>query len=168
MEDEKPSARADLAAGVVWLTLALAIVAGAWRMDRLEHLQASIYTAPGLVPGMLGAAIALMAAVLIVRAVRSGALADAAPPRVAVRDHWRFLTALALCLVFAVGMVGRGIVFWLAAAVFVAIAVFVFQYAERRAGGTLARGALVAAGFGLAVGLVIHYAFQDVFLVRLP
>jgi hypothetical protein len=30
------------------------------------------------------------------------------------------------------------------------------------------RGAAFAAMFGLITGLVVHYTFQDVFLVRLP
>jgi hypothetical protein len=46
--------------------------------------------------------------------------------------------------------------------------VFVFQYADRRQAGTLVRGAAFAAVFGLVTGLVIHFIFQDVFLVRLP
>ena len=50
----------------------------------------------------------------------------------------------------------------------VAVTVFVFQFADRRRDGTLLRGAVFAIIFGLISGLVIHYAFQDLFLVRLP
>ena len=80
MEDEKPSPFADLLTGAVWLALAAAIVIGAWQMDRLTHLQASIYTVPGLVPGLLGCSIGFMAILLMARAVRAGALAQAAWP----------------------------------------------------------------------------------------
>ena len=69
-----------------------------------------------------------------------------------------------LCL----GLVGRGLPFWLAAALFVAVFVFIFQFEERRQAGTILRGAAFAAVYGLIVGLAIHYLFQDVFLVRLP
>ena len=41
-------------------------------------------------------------------------------------------------------------------------------FADRRANGTLARGALFAAFFGVVAGLIIHYGFQDIFLVRVP
>jgi hypothetical protein len=123
---------------------------------------------PGLVPGLLGGAIGLMAAVLMVRALRAGALADVRLPQIRLADHWRLTAALGLSLVFAVALVGHGLPFWLAAAIYTAIMIFVFQYADRRQTGSLVRGAAFAAMFGLITGLVVHYTFQDVFLVRLP
>ena len=168
VEDEKPSPFADLLTGAVWLVVALAIVVGAWRMDRLEHLATTIYTMPGLVPGLLGAAIGLMAVILMVRALRAGALADVRWPQIRLADHWRLLAALALSIGFAVALIGRGLPFWLGAAIYTAAMVFVFQFAERRRAGTLARGAAFAVVYGVASGLIIHFAFQDLFLVRLP
>jgi hypothetical protein len=168
VEDEKPSPFADLVTGAVWLVVAVAIMVGAWQMDRLAHLAANIYTVPGLVPGLLGAAIGLMAVVLMARAVRGGALEQARWPDIRLRDHWRLIVALVLALGFAIGLVGRGPPFWLAAAIYVALMVFVFQYQERRHSGTLLRGAAFAVGFGVISGLVVHFAFQDLFLVRLP
>jgi hypothetical protein len=46
--------------------------------------------------------------------------------------------------------------------------VFIYQFSERNASGTLVRGAVFAAVFGLICGGVVHYTFQDLFLVRLP
>ena len=168
MDDEKPSPLADLLTGAAWLALAVAIMIGAWQMDRLERLSAAIYTAPGLVPRLLGAAIAQMSVILIGRAVRAGALAHVRVPQFKIADHWRLVAALVLCLSFAIGLVGRGPPFWLAAALFVAVTVFVFQFPERRREGTLVRGAALAMVFGLISGFAIHYLFQDLFLVRLP
>ena len=168
MDDEKPAPLADLLTGAAWLALAIAIMIGAWQMDRLERLSAAIYTAPGLVPGLLGAALALMSVILMGRALRAGALADVRLPPLRIADHWRLIAALVLCLGFAIGLVGRGPPFWLAAALFTAVTVFVFQFPDRRRGGTLARGALFAVVFGLIAGFAIHYLFQDLFLVRLP
>lgn len=168
MDDEKPSPLADLLTGAAWFTLALAIMIGAWQMDRLERLSAAIYTAPGLVPGLLGAAIALMSVILMGRAVRAGAFVDVRLPPLRIADHWRLIAALVLCLSFAVGLVGRGPPFWLAAAIYIAVTVFVFQFPERRREGTLARGAMFAMAFSLIAGFAIHFLFQDLFLVRLP
>ena len=81
MENEKPSPFTDLISGGVWLALAVGIMVISWKMDRLAHLQATIYTAPGLVPGLLGLAIAIMGVLLILRSVRAGALAQARIPR---------------------------------------------------------------------------------------
>jgi hypothetical protein len=168
MEDEKSSPFADFVTGAVWLALAIGIVVGAWHMDRLEHLQATIYTMPGSVPGLLGAMIGLMAILLMVRSVRAGALVGVRWKAPRLADHWRLVAVLVLCLGFAIGLVGHGLPFWLAAAIFVAVFVFVFQFAERRRAGELLRGAGFCIVLGLISGLVIHYTFQDLFLVRLP
>jgi hypothetical protein len=168
MEEEKPPPFADLLTGVAWLALAAAIVVASWRMDRLTHLGATLYTLPGLVPGLLGAAIGLMAILLIVRALRGGALAQAHVPRAAIAAHWRLIAVLTLGLVYAIGLVGHGLPFWLASALFVTAFVILFQFAERRRNGTLLRGVAFAALFGAVTGLAIHYGFQDVFLVRAP
>jgi hypothetical protein len=168
MENEKPSPFTDLISGGVWLALAVGIMVISWKMDRLAHLQATIYTAPGLVPGLLALAIAIMGVLLILRSVRAGALAQARIPAFSPREHWRLLTALVLCLTFALGLLGSGLPFWLATAIFVAVFVFVYQFEERKAAGTLPRGAAFAALFGLICGGVIHYIFQELFLVRLP
>jgi hypothetical protein len=58
MNEEKPSPFADLLAGTACLAVSIGIMVAAWQMDRLERLQATIYTAPGLVPGILGVALA--------------------------------------------------------------------------------------------------------------
>jgi hypothetical protein len=168
VEDQKPSPFADLISGGIWLALAIGIVILSWQMDRLTHLQASVYTAPGIVPGLLGLALAIMGALLILRSVRAGAIAQAGIPRFSFREHWRVLSALALCLTFALALVGTGLPFWLAAAIFIAIFVFVFQFEDRKKAGTLARGAAFASVFGLICGGSIYYVFQDLFLVRLP
>jgi hypothetical protein len=145
---------------------------GSWRMDRLERFQASVYSAPGLVPGLLGAALALMGAVLMLRADRAGRAGtevEIGRPGIAWRgDATRLLAAAILCLAFAIGLVGRGLPFWLAAAIFVGITVFAFEFPQRRRAGTLLRGALIAVTHGFVSGAVIHYVFQQLFLVRLP
>lgn len=168
MNEDKPSPFADLLTGVAWLALSVAIMVGAWQMDRLTHLKASIYTVPGLIPGVLGAALSLMSLILIARSLRAGAMAEARWPEFRFADHWRLLVALVLCLGFAIGLVGHGPPFWLGAAIFVAAFVFIFQYEERRAAGTLVRGAMFAVVYGLIAGYAVHHLFQDVFLVRLP
>jgi hypothetical protein len=167
MNDEKPSARADLFVGLAFLAFGIAIIIGSLMMDRLERLQATIYTAPGLVPGILGLMLAVMAALLILRSLRTGALSQSLPS-IDLREHWRLIVSLVLCLGFALGLVGHGLPFWLGSAIFVTLFVLIFQFEERRREGTVLRGAAFAVVYGLVAGLAIHHLFQDVFLVRLP
>jgi Tripartite tricarboxylate transporter TctB family len=73
--DKKVSPHADFIAAWVWVAFGLAVLIGAWRMDRLESQGATVYTAPGLVPGILGAVLLLLGLVLAWRGVHGGALA---------------------------------------------------------------------------------------------
>jgi hypothetical protein len=168
MDDERPPPIADLLIGIAWLVLAVAIVVGAWSMDRLERLAATIHTAPGLVPGLLGGAIGVMAVILIARAIAAGALKNIEFPRVSPLEHWRLIAALVLGLFFALALVGRGLPFWFASAIYIAAMVFTFQFPERRAQGQVVRGGAIAVVYGLIAGFAIHHLFQDLFLVRLP
>ena len=168
MEEEKPSPFTDLVTGSAWFALAAFIVICAWQMDRLKHLQATIYTIPGLVPGLLGAASGLTTVMRRVRAVRPGAMAEARWPQLDFREHWRLIAVLVLCLGYAIGLVGHGIPFWLGSAIFIAVFVLVFQFAERRRARALPRGILVAVTLGIVAAVTIHYVFQELFLVRLP
>jgi hypothetical protein len=163
--------RADFFFGLFWIVFGGAIAYGSWTMDRLEYLHINPYTAPGLVPGILGAFIALFGAIMMWRAWRAGALEAAAPgePIVAPEGWRRIALTLSLCVGFSVGLVGHGPPFWLSAAIFVFLHVFLFEYPDRRAGGESAvRGLLVAAAVGVGAAFAITMIFQELFLVRLP
>lgn len=162
------SPRADLWSALIWIVLGIAILVISLKMDRLERFQASIYTAPGLVPGLLGIAIAIMGGILLLRAVRAGALQKRGPLRLALRDHWRLIFSLGLSLLYALVVVASALPFWLVTAVYVAVFVIVFQYSERRAAGQVPRGIAVAVVHGLLAGWLIQYVFEELFLVRLP
>ena len=77
---------------------------------------------------------------------------------------------LGLCLTFGVVLVGHGLPFWLAAAVFVTTAIVCLQYQQRpsidRKSGL--RMLVNAAAIGLGAGIIITVVFQEIFLVRLP
>jgi hypothetical protein len=164
-EPGDPPARVDLAAAAGWLALGAAIVVGSWRMDRLEELHINPYTAPGLVPGVLGLGIILAGLVLLIRSLRR-LPAAAAAVRVDRAGWGRAGLSLILCLGFAVGLVGRGPPFWLAAAIFLFLHIFLFQYPERR--GRRTGGVAVALACALGAAGVITFVFQELFLVRLP
>ena len=77
---------------------------------------------------------------------------------------------LGLCLTFGVLLVGQGLPFWMAAAIFVTTAILVLQYQQRKSTGqqlTLRQVATTAA-IALGAGIAITIVFQEIFLVRLP
>jgi hypothetical protein len=170
--DANPQPRADLVASALWLALGLVTLQQSWAMDRLEAQGADPWSAPGVVPGIIGGVITLLGLLLLVRSLRQRRISSSASREQAdaeaVSGRRRLLTALALCLLFVFGLLGHGLPFWLAAALFIAAFVLVFTWRERQAAGQRARGAAVAAAYGLVMGAAIHLLFQELFLVRLP
>jgi hypothetical protein len=164
-------ARSELYQSAGWIALGAATLIGSLRMDRLESQHINPYTVPGLLPGLLGIAMMLLGTLLALRSWRRGAFAgtqaaasfDAAAAR-------RVALIVGLCVTFGVVLVGHGLPFWLAAAVFVSTTIVLLQRPQRIAAGARLglRQLVVAAVIGLGAGAIITLVFQQVFLVRLP
>ncbi len=165
------SPRRDLVGGLVWTALGCVIVVLSWQMDRMTQQGATLHTAPGLWPGIVGVLLAMLGGALILRSWRR-----------ARRIGWDFaetddtdyapLSSFALAagmfFVYALLLVGRGLPFWLGTALFVTTFVFLFQYALRKAAGKVARGFGVALACGTLTALVVTLLFEQLFYVRLP
>jgi len=169
--DKKVSPQADFIAAWLWVAFGLVVVIGAWRMDRLESRGASLYTAPGLVPGLLGAVLLLFGLLLALRAARAGghrlrgrSWALGAEARIAATRVGVFLV---LGLGYAAVMVGR-MPFWLATFLFVSLTIIVFDWTRRQGPGQAPRGLMLAVTVGAGTAFVVSYVFQEVFFVRLP
>jgi hypothetical protein len=159
----RPSARADAVVGAIWLAIGAAIVAGSWNMDRLEKQGVQWFAAPGLVPGILGLFIVGAALLIVGRSLARLSRGDAGTGAPEAGRLRRTALTLALCFAFAVGMVGHGLPFGVAAAIYLFLHIFLLELPERRA-----RGALVAAVVSVGVATAVTLVFQELFLVRLP
>jgi hypothetical protein len=163
--------RSDFLSAIGWMGLGIAILIGSITMDRLENQDINPYTIPGLLPGLLGIAMTILGALLAARSWRPRLFASTANPAPADRaEHKRLLLVLGLCLGFGVGLVGHGLPFWLAAAIFVTAAILSLQYQSRKSTSETSslRMLLKAAAIGLGAGLIITLVFQEIFLVHLP
>jgi uncharacterized membrane protein YjgN (DUF898 family) len=169
--DPKVAARSELIQGAGWSALGAAALIGSLRMDRLESQHINPYTVPGLLPGLLGITMMLLGILLVLRSWRRGALeARHSGFRFNAAEARRIALVLVLCIGFGVGLVGHGLPFWLASAIFVSIAIVALQ----RPSGPDARSrfsmrdAVVAIVIGLCAGGAITLVFERIFLVRLP
>jgi hypothetical protein len=119
------------------------------------------------VPGILGLFIVGAALIIVVRSMarlaRTGAGGE--PAAWSLR---RTALTLALCLTFAVGLVGHGLPFGVAAACYLFLHIFLLELPERRAKGQVLHGAVLAAVVAAGVATVVTLVFQELFLVRLP
>jgi hypothetical protein len=169
--DAHVTARSDLYQACGWIALGAAILIGALQMDRLERQDINPYTVPGLLPGLLGIAMMLLGTLLALRSWRRGALARGpTPPSFDHATARRLALVLGLCVTFGAVLVGHGLPFWLAAAIFVSVAIITLQRPQRIAAGTklTLRPLLSAIVIGLGAGAAITVVFQLLFLVRLP
>jgi hypothetical protein len=162
------TSRADLGFGLGWAAFGAAVLVASWRMDRLESLHINPWSAPGLMPGVLGALMMVFGAALAVRALAQGALRGRGPsPGVSAR---RTGLALGLCFVFAAGLLGHGWPFWLTSFAFLFVAIAAFRFIDRDAESPASTGRVVlsTAAIALAAAVVISLVFDSLFLVRLP
>ncbi|HEV2430108.1 MAG TPA: tripartite tricarboxylate transporter TctB family protein [Burkholderiales bacterium] len=150
---------ADRLYGFGWALFGAAVLVASWRMDRLESLNINPWSAPGLMPGVLGGLMVVFGLALASRAP------SPAPPEAA--GSWRRTAlALVLCFIFAAGMLGHGLPFEVTSAAFMFVAVLAFRGMD----GEPLRWRLAASSAAIAVvaALVISHVFEDLFLVRLP
>ena len=159
--------RPDRLFGAGWFALGAAVFAASWRMDRLEGLHINPWSAPGLLPGLLGALMLFFGAALFLRAPASR---GAGSEPVGGEPGRRIWLALVLCVGFAAGLLGHGLPFWLTAAGFMFVAIVAFRWLDRdaEAPAGLGRLALESAAIALGASVAISLLFQEVFLVRLP
>ncbi len=165
------SPRRDLLGGVAWTALGCVIAVLSWQMDRMTQQGATLHTAPGLWPGIVGTLLAVLGGLLVLRswrrAQRTGWDAaeaddtDYAPPG-------SFALAAGMFFVYALLLVGRGLPFWLGTALFVTAFVFLFQSTQRKAAGQAIRGLVVALACGVFTALIVTLLFEQLFYVRLP
>ncbi|NML46660.1 tripartite tricarboxylate transporter TctB family protein [Ramlibacter sp. G-1-2-2] len=171
-EHDHSPARADLHDATGWIALGVAILVGSLTMDRLQSQNINPYTVPGLLPGLLGAAMILLGSVLALRSWRRGALHEARVPATPEQraQRVRIAVILVLCIGYAAGLVGHGLPFWVASALFVATTILVLQRMnpdpqERVLTAKTWAQAIVV---GLCAAIAIQLVFQELFLVRLP
>ncbi|MEP7182977.1 MAG: tripartite tricarboxylate transporter TctB family protein [Betaproteobacteria bacterium] len=165
------SPRRDLQGGIVWTALGSVIVVLSWQMDRMTQQGATLHTAPGLWPGIVGTMLALLGGVLALRSWHRAQRIGwdvAEPDETDYAPLSSFALAAGMFFVYALLLVGRGLPFWLVTAVFVTAFVFLFQLAQRKAAGQLYRGAVVALACGVLTALLVTLLFEQLFYVRLP
>jgi hypothetical protein len=170
--DEEVTPRSDFVGGVGWMALGAAVLVASVTMDRLQSQNINPYTIPGLLPGLLGIGMLLLGGILALRSWRRGAITQARAPITALQRETRkrVWTVIALCTAYSVPLIGHGLPFWAASAIFVTAAILSLQRMntdaeERRLTPRLWTKAIV---IGLTSAVVTQLVFQELFLVRLP
>ncbi len=176
--------RRDRLDAAVWAAFGVVVLVAAWRVDRLENLGINPWSIPGLLPGMVGAFMILLAAVLALRAPPAAG-PDAAPTADGDDDDddddgtvtanaevaggmLRAVAAAIPCVLFATLGPATGLPFAVDAALFVAAFIALFSWPRWRAEGRIPRRLLRTLVIAVVSAGLIAWLFESVFLVRLP
>jgi len=163
--------RADFITAIVLIVLGIAIVYGSWTMPRLENRGIHPSSVPGLVPGILGFALAVCGGILALRSRPgrgSGAAAEGASFNYDRPQLLRPGITAALTLIYALVLVGT-LPFWLATAIFVLAFIVIFErMADETRQRSFPRMLVMALIQAVIVGAATHLIFEELFLVRLP
>ena len=161
--------RADLIFAVVLTAMSLYVLVASWRMPRLAELGVHPMSAPGLTPGLISLVLLGLGLALLWRSLRLPAPVPSLAPQAdaastAHNTVWRrALLALVLCLVYALGLLGRLPFLW-ATGLFVFAFIGAFAFDRARPKRSLSAAAVMA----LAVAFSVSLLFEQLFLVRLP
>jgi putative tricarboxylic transport membrane protein len=162
----------DFITSIVLIAFSISVVVSSYTMPRLERRGIDPFSAPGVVPGMIGAILLCLSLILFVRSLRKGgyrlfsgdeALARQSHPG-AVR---RVLLTLAISLIYAVGCLGR-FDYSIITILYIFSFICLFEY---RPGQRLLKQKKM---FGLALlqavlaSLLVTVVFRHLFLVDLP
>ena len=173
---------ADRIGGLIWIALGAAIIYGSWTMDRLTSLQIHPATAPGLVPGLLGAGIAILGIVLVLRR-ESGSTGDFSvasdtkeiehrpePERAADEGMaWkRVALSWLLCITYGAVLLGHGLPYWVLTTTFLLLHIILIDETNDVPAKLDKRRAITAAIVAVVFATAVAQVFEKIFLVRLP
>lgn len=151
--------RADFWFAIFLIAFGIAASVESWRMPRLENLGVDPMSVPGLTPGLLAIVITALGLTLLLR--RADGLPPKSEPEAA---GWgRLATVLGLCLVYALGLLGR-VDFLVATALFV----FIFALVFSETGASWVRRSVVSALLAACTAVSVTFLFERIFLIRLP
>lgn len=176
---------ADRIGGLIWVAFGIAVVYGAWAMDRLQSLGIPPATAPGVVPGLLGFAFIIFGSILLVRhesgagdasepapaaSTEATASADAMVPAAHAEEFdWkRVALSWLLCVTYGGVLLGGGLPYWALTAGFLFLHILLLDETDRVPASPTLRRLVIAAVVAPVVATVVMLTFERIFLVRLP
>jgi hypothetical protein len=169
---ESDMPKADLVTGIVLFAFSIGVIVLSSQMPTYSEMGRNPYSAPGLVPTLLGIVIGSLSLVLIIRSIRRGGYrlgltAQNVSGFFRKGPTVRVLVTLVWSVVYAFILIGR-MHYAIATGIFVFGFIAYFEYERRKT----VREHLRSFGFGLLeavlVAVIVSGVFQYLFLVTLP
>ncbi len=161
----------DFITSVVLIAFSLSVIVSSSTMPRLERRGIDPFSAPGVVPGMIGLILLCLALILFVRSVKSGGYLLFSPETTQQSGHRgaarRVLLTLVISLIYAIGFLGR-IDYTLATILYVFSFIVLFEYRWTEPLNNQLKVIGYALLQALIAALLITLVFRKLFLVDLP
>ncbi|HEY9055454.1 MAG TPA: tripartite tricarboxylate transporter TctB family protein [Rectinemataceae bacterium] len=168
---EKSMLKADFVTSIVLIVFGAAIIVFSAQMPTMADRNQSVFSAPGIVPGFIGAMILLLSGVMLIRSLKRKVLAELKagliPKNVLAQETTRrILITTLLCIAYAF-ILGK-LWFPIPTFAFVFGFIFLFEYDFKASVKTQVKKLVVAAIIGLVTTAAVTLVFQKLFLVNLP
>ncbi len=161
----------DFITSIVLIAFSLSVVVSSYTMPRLERRGIDPFSAPGVVPGMIGCILLVLALILFTRSVRRGGyllLGRTSGQEFVHRGAaLRVLLTLIMSLVYAIGLLGR-IDYTIATFLYIFAFIVLFELRWSQGPGRPLRVIGAALLQALIGSLLITLVFRNLFLVDLP
>lgn len=160
----------DLIFSPLLLALGIGVTVESFQMPRMQESGSGDFAAPGLVPGIIGIALAILAFLLLMRTIfgKKDATTEPTPvdPAERKRAFRSFVVTLGLTLIYALLMVGT-LPFALATFLFLFAFISYFEW-EPGSGRRRVFRLTTAAAQAVVVAFAVTYLFEEIFKVTLP
>lgn len=161
----------DFITSIVLIVFSMTVVVMSYTMPRLERRGIDPFSAPGVVPGMIGAVLLCLALILFIRSIRQGGyrifqkeIGDQVQHQGAAT---RVLLTLFISLVYAIGFLGR-LDYSISTALYIFTFICLFEFDTRKTVLSQKRIILFALIQAVVSSVLITLVFQKLFLVDLP
>ncbi len=169
---EKSTAKADFITSLILLAFGIAIVVMSIQMPMATDANQSKFSAPGIVPGFIGAMLSFLSLAMLLRSLKHGGASDLAPKPGAVKRLFaqettaRILKTTGLCVAYAL-LLGK---LWFPIPTFFFAFAFItlFEYDFKSAFKPQIRKVIMAFAIALISTALVTLVFQGLFLVNLP
>lgn len=170
--EERNMPKADFVTSIILIAFGIAVLISSIQMPRFQEQHVNRFSVPGIVPGFLGAIIAFLGVVLLVRSIiRKGyrlSITGAVLKKFFSAEMTKRLAVTILVSVaYGWGLFGR-IPYEIATALYLFSFMFIFEYKWKEGSRAQWKKVLVAAIIAILVAAIVGSTFRYLFLVNLP
>jgi putative tricarboxylic transport membrane protein len=163
----------DFITSIVLIAFSISVIVMSYTMPRLERRGIDPFSAPGVVPGLIGAVLLVLALILFFRSIKHGGYrilpgtARGEGPGVHQGAVGRVLLTLVISLVYAIGFLGR-FDYSVSTGIYIFTFICLFEYRRESPLSAQRKMVLLALVQAVVATLLITLIFQKLFLVDLP